>query len=344
MYSLGRYRYAAFVSGARTCAHRASLILSVAILGCSTLAIGACSGAISGAAAGAPADPPLQSGFTFTTLDDPHSTTFTRLLGLNDVGKLCGYFGSGVPSDPSTGFVVYSGFQAQSFKNEKYPGAGDTVVTSVSNAKTIAGWYVSPQNPSWIFGFTERHGVWNSYRDVQLRKDHTSNLTKLLGLSDAGLAVGYYTDDSGVNHGFELNTVTDKFHGILPPSATSSVASGINGKGDVVGYLTLANGSVKGYLFKGFNFTEFGYPGAVSTQAVALTWNDDIVGSYVDGSGETHGFVLSKPLTSQQWQSVDEQNGLGSTVITGVNNHHVIVGYYNAADGSTNGFVGTPKT
>jgi probable HAF family extracellular repeat protein len=299
---------------------------------------------LSNAAAGAPpTDPSLQSNFTFTTLDDPASTTFTRLLGLNNLGKLCGYYSTEVSGYPSTGLLVYKGYQQQNFRKEKYPSAVSTVVTTLNNAEMIAGWYVSARNPAWIFGFTEEHGVWNSYRDVQLRKSHTSNVTKLLGLSDSGLAVGYYTDDAAINHPFELELATQKFHGISPPSAVSAVASGINGKGDVVGYLTLANGATKGFLYKGFSFTEFAYPAAVSTQALSLTWNDDIVGLYVDASGNTHGFVLSQVLTSPQWQSVDEDDAVGATVITGVNNHHVIVGYYVAADGSNNGFRGIPK-
>jgi hypothetical protein len=314
------------------------------ILGCSALAISACGGASPGIAAAAPADPPLQSNFTFTTLDDPGSTTFTRLLGINNLGKLCGYYSTDVSGNPSTGALVYKGYEQQNFRNEKYPSAVSTVVTAVNNTKMIAGWYVSARNPAWIFGFTEKHGVWDSYRDLKLRKSHTSNVTKLLGLSDSGLAVGYYTDDAGVDHAFELDVGSDKYHGLSPPSAVSAVASGINGKGDVVGYLTLANGSIKSFLYKGYTYTEFAYPAAVATQAMSLTWNDDIVGSYLDASGNTHGFVLSQLLTSQQWESVDEDDAVGTTVITGVNNHHAIVGYYIAADGSNNGFRGIPKT
>jgi hypothetical protein len=277
--------------------------------------------------------------YAFLTLDDPSDPTFTEITGINQLGKLCGFYGKGTSGDPSHGFILNLPYGSPNFRKKDYPGAEDTVVTSLNNKKAVAGYYVAS---SGIFGFIETKGLYSSYKDPHLRGSG-SNITELLGINDAGLAVGFYTDGSGLNHGFELNEATGKFHAIVPPGAISTATTGINGKGDTVGYLTIASGATLSYLLKGNSFTLFSYPGSLETTARALNWQDQIVGSYVDLVGKTHGFLLTNPLGQQQWQSVDEPKAAGTTVVTSYNNHHVMVGYYVDRSSVTNGFVATPS-
>ena len=68
-----------------------------------------------------------------------------------------------------------------------------------------------------------------------------------------------------------------------------------------------------------------------------------LVGSYVNSSG-THGFIVRNGGGNPQWQTIDEPNAHGFTVVTGMNNHHVICGWYIDASHHTHGFVGTLKT
>ncbi len=44
----------------------------------------------------------------FTTLDDQADPTFNQLLGINDEGKIAGYFGSGTPPTvhPNKGYTL----------------------------------------------------------------------------------------------------------------------------------------------------------------------------------------------------------------------------------------------
>jgi hypothetical protein len=73
--------------------------------------------------------------------------------------------------------------------------------------------------------------------------------------------------------------------------------------------------------------------------------HDQIVGSYVDSAGATHGFLLTNPLEeSISWQPIDEPNAAGLTVTTGINQHDQIVGYYVDGSGNTNGFLATPAS
>jgi len=285
--------------------------------------------------------------WTYSTLDNPDNLNFNELTGINNIGKICGFDGVfGSSKTPARGYCIQS-YGKAAFRKENYPNALDTVITSVNSAKSIAGWYLSPTQ-GWIFGCIGTKGIWTSYKDPKLRQG-SSNITELLGINQSGLAVGFYTDDLGVNHGFELDTATGKFHGVNPPGGVSVEATGINGKGDIVGVMTTQKGSLtclisscKSFLLKGGNYTIFSYPKATDTEALAVNWQDQIVGSYIDGLGTTHAFVLTNPLNQPNLQSIDEPKAVGLTVLTSIQDHDYMVGYYLDGSGKINGFLATP--
>jgi hypothetical protein len=317
------------------------------ILALSLPAISGCSGsplapALPGPGAGHASVRELSgSSYTYTTIDDPADPTYNVLTGINNLDKISGYYGNGSTSHPAHGYVAYEPYGPQNFRHEDYPSAKDTYITSLNNRKAIAGWFIPPDNQkNWIYGCGEQGGIWTEYKDPQLRHGK-SNITELLGLNDAGLAVGFYQDDKGVNHGFELDQQTGKYHSIIPPGAISVQATGINGKGDVVGYATIASGATLSWLLKGGAFTIFSYPLSLNTKALGVNWQDQVVGKFVDAKGNTHGFILTNPLNSQSWQQIDEPNAAGTTVVTGIEDHRNFVGYYVDSAGNTNGFLAT---
>ena len=277
-------------------------------------------------------------GYKFVTVDNPDDLKYNQLTGINNLAKLTGFEGSGSKADPSIGYVVRPPYGPQNFSEEPYPTAVNTVITSLNNMKVIAGYYSVQRGR--IFGCIYQNGIWSSYQDPKLLRSKI-NITELLGISDADLAVGFYENDSKNDYPFELNPASGEFHGIFPPGATSAVASGINGKGDIVGWASVGGATI-GYLLKGGLYTFLSYPGAVETKLTAVNWQDQISGSYVDHAGVTHGFVLTNPLSSQQWLSVDNPLAAGTTFIAGIENHHRVVGYYVDAEGVTHGFMGTP--
>ena len=116
------------------------------------------------------------------------------------------------------------------------------------------------------------------------------------------------------------STSDRKVHGFQPPGGVSVEATGINGKGDVVGWMTTSGGTIKSFLLKGGVFTILAYPHATATQALAVNWQDQIVGSFVDAAGQTHGFILTDPLNQPNWVQVDDPKASGPTVITGIEN------------------------
>jgi hypothetical protein len=334
--------------------HRARVsLMQAALLAVVVLSVTACGGtsafgpAISGQPfqAAGQSQPANSSSWNFTTLNNPDDKNYNELLGINNIGRICGFDGKGDRWKPSKGYCIQD-YGKSTFRNENYPGAVDTFVTSLNSAKSIAGYYVTPQR--WIFGFIYTHGIWTSYKDPELRKG-TSNITELLGISQSGLAVGFYRDEKGIDHGFELDEATGKYHAINPPGGVTSEATGINGKGDVVGWMQTAKGTVVGYLLKGGSFTVYAYPHAAITKPWGINWQDQIVGQYTDSGAPsdpapTHGFVYTDPLTKPYWASIDEPNANGYTVLTSIQDSDYMVGYYRGADGKhTNGFLASPK-
>ena len=88
-------------------------------------------------------------------------------------------------------------------------------------------------------------------------------------------------------------------------------------------------------------FTTLSYPGSMSTTPFGINEKDEIVGSYVDGSGTQHGFTLTNALKMPVWTTVDNPNGVGSTTINGVNTKGELVGFYQPTPTTSYAFIAT---
>jgi hypothetical protein len=269
---------------------------------------------------------------TFFTLDNPADPTFNQLLGINNNGTISGYFGSGSAGHPNKGYTIAAPYTT--FVNENYPGSFQTQVVALNNHKDTAGFWVDGKGSN--FGFIEWNGVFTTYRDPMTGK---GTVNQILGINDSGIAVGFYTDGNGVNHGFEVNQATSVFTPVAAKRGTNVTASGINKDGDVTGFLTAGNGQVVGFLIKNGTFSEFLFPNAVSTTPFGINANDEIVGSYTDTNNLTHGFTLTNPLTNAHFAKIDDPNGIGTTIVNGVNDLGALVGFYVDGAGNTDGFI-----
>jgi hypothetical protein len=147
-------------------------------------------------------------------------------------------------------------------------------------------------------------------------------------------------DANGNDQPYEL--ANGQYHALDPPNYESAEATGINLRGDIVGTKKGQDGETEGWLLRGSAYAEFSYPGSSKTEALAVNYEEQVVGYYVDSNG-MHGFVLTNPENPSQqfWQSIDEPNAAGVTVVTSINVHHTITGWYVDASGNTNGFVAT---
>jgi hypothetical protein len=257
---------------------------------------------------------------------------------MNNLGKLAGYYGKGGKLNPIRGFAVQPPYLK--YIGIKYPGALDTFATCLSDTRYVGGYFVTTLfggKQTWIFIYG--HGLYNLYRDHK----GPAGLDELLGINDSYEGVGFYEDAYSNLQPFELKWRQNKFVALHPPRATSSVASGINNKGNMAGWLLTKSGSAESWVLINGLYTEFSYPKAASTEARSINWENQVAGEYVDASGGIHGFVVTNPNLPlrRTWQKIDEPDADGYTVVTSINLHHDIAGTYKDSRGKYHGFIGT---
>ena len=66
-----------------------------------------------------------------------------------------------------------------------------------------------------------------------------------------------------------------------------------------------------------------------------------MVGTYQDSSGASHGFVYDS--TTATYTSVDDPKGVGVTLVNGINDKGMLVGFTMPTSTTASGFVATPK-
>jgi hypothetical protein len=312
---------------------------TVARLGAAVVAAGSLAGALLAGGPALAAAHHTATSYTFTTLNDQADPTFNQLLGINSHNVISGYFGSGMPGHPNKGYLLNPPYAQASYVNENFPGSAQTQVVGLNNLGDTTGFWVTGAGTNK--GFVEWNGVFSSFTDPATPKT-TGSVNQLLGINNAGVAVGFYNDANGNAHAYQVNQATHVFTPIHVPGK-SVTATGINTAGDITGFATDAAGSTSSWLLKGGHLTSFQFPGGSSTQAFGINSKDQIVGSYLDGAGVMHGFVLTSPLGPvSHWTTIDDPNGIGSTIINGINTAGDLVGFYTDAAGNTDGMLATP--
>jgi Cu/Zn superoxide dismutase len=281
--------------------------------------------------------------YVFRTIDDPADPTFNQLLGINDTGRIAGYFGSGAAGHPNQGYVVTYGARRSSAA-ENYPHSVQTQVTAINNAGTTVGFWSAANNADAVndnTGFVLRHGVFHSVA-FPAQSNANPPVNQLLGVNDGNVAVGFYTDAAGNNHGYRYDIDHGTFTKVKVriPDAVSVTAAAINDRDQIAGFATTQAGATVGFLRDAdHSITRLAYPGASMTQALGVSNRDEVVGVYQVGTGDkaaTHGFTWT---ARNGFKTVDDPDGVGTTTINGVNDAGVLVGFYVDGAGDTHGML-----
>jgi probable HAF family extracellular repeat protein len=179
--------------------------------------------------------------------------------------------------------------------------------------------------------------------------------TFALGINDSGQIVGNYGDASLNTHSFLLSK--GQYTTLDDPNAGTGAnlsnfffpgtdATGVNNRGQVVGFYIDQNNVEHSFLYSDGQFTTIDPPGAANNpgpsplalvnvdQAVSINKQGQIVGGYTDANGMTHGYLLSHG----QYTTLDYP-GAASTIALGINDHGQIVGYYIDSSGVEHGFL-----
>ncbi|HEX8008212.1 MAG TPA: hypothetical protein VF482_17495 [Trebonia sp.] len=294
--------------------------------------------------------------YSFRTLDNPADPTFNQLLGINNRSVIAGYFGSGAAGHPNQGYVLDRTPAGFAITNENFPNSVQTQVTGLNDRGVTVGFWsdMNTANMNDNFGFYAWHGRFHS---VNFPTGTPANppVDQLLGVNDAGTAVGFFTNSAGVNRGYEYNIPTGHFSRVLPPDASgtnlgsSLTAAGINNHGDVAGFYNQTANQVDAFLkLRSGKFITLAYPSqpgqpqVTMTQAFGVNDSREVVGAYTTGTGntaQTHGFTWTR---ERGFRTVDDPQGTGTTTINGVNDQGDLVGFYVDGAGNTNGFAAVP--
>ena len=298
-------------------------------------------GAVAGPALARPHD--TSAGYNFTTLNDNADTTFNQLLGINQHGLIAGYFGSGAMGHPNQGYLLSAPYGQGSYRNENWPESIQTQVTGL-NDRGVSGGFWSSTNKGGgddNRAFVSVHGYFID-GDFPTNSPASPPVDQLLGVNDNNVAVGFYNDANGDTHAYTFDIRRNVFTEVTPAGITGPTAAGINNRGDIAGF-GMSNGQTVAYLLRrGGHVTILSVPGSSMTQALGVNDNDEVVGVYQVGSGDsamTHGFTWT-PWGG--FQTVDDPHGIGATTINGVNDRGELVGFYTDAAGNTDGLLATP--
>jgi Cu/Zn superoxide dismutase len=286
--------------------------------------------------------------YQFQTLDNARDVTFNQLLGINNQGTIAGYFGSGAQGHPNLGYLLFPPSRQGNYANENFPGSVQTQVTGLNDRGVTVGFWSSMNNASMVndnHGFWEHNGQFHT-ADFPAGSPGNPPVDQLLGVNDGDVAVGFWTDAAGNNHGYKLDLSTGRYSSVTDPNSpgASLTAAAINGSGHIAGFYTNpATGTTDGFLKAHRQFLDLAVPGASATQALGVNDHGEVVGTYTVGSGSSavmHGFTWT---SGGGFATVDEPNGMGTTTtINGVNDAGDLAGFYVDGAGNTDGFLATP--
>jgi hypothetical protein len=170
--------------------------------------------------------------------------------------------------------------------------------------------------------------------------------TFLRNINSTGQIVGYQRDANGAYH--SVLTDTRSFSIFDPPGCTStafpgtSVASGINDNGEIVGsVVTNDNARIQAYVKTGNVFTLYTYPATVSSRATEFEGINNAgvrVGSFTDSTDTIRG-IIQLGTTATLLENTVNVPANRSTFIFDVNNlGQMVGGYFDPVSDTQHGF------
>ena len=295
------------------------------------------------------AGPAAATSYQFTTIDAGQPFELgTVVTGLNDAGRIAGYYVTLGPGGPT-----YSGFTANvdgsGFTTIDRPGYPQTGAAGINGSGAIVGVSVSPSFTAT--GYVRDAGGGYTTIDPALG-GLTSAYSEAVGINDAGDIVGFYTEVlppgpgavRPLSHGFlDKGGVYSQFD--VPAAwGFGTQAYGINDAGQVTGGYLDFTGTPHGFLYTpGLGFSAPAVPGGVGSELGAINNNGDYVAAALafdplsplgyDASGWLH--------TASGFQPFNLPGALSTEPFT-VNDKGQVAGLYVSAHGQILGFTATP--
>jgi hypothetical protein len=192
---------------------------------------------------------------TFIPTGGKSATAF----GINDQGTIVGQYAT---ATTSPGFIRVGG---KSYVTINAPSGTNTVsAQGINNNGRVVGFYLGAGGQDHGLIVNAR-GVKRGARTAIAVADPTIPrvagetgaqfmFSQILGINDKGMAVGYYGDSTGSQHGFLYDTRTGRYTFVDDPSAAFhhgvevTQITGITNSGEITGFYSDANGVFHGFV------------------------------------------------------------------------------------------------
>jgi probable HAF family extracellular repeat protein len=264
---------------------------------------------------------PMADGPREFIIDVP-GATFTRVLGLNAQGDVCG--GTQVNGVR----LAFTGSRQADFTDLTtfaYPDAVFTQCRGINAKGQMVGAYTSPDGKTHAF-------VKDASEFISIDPPGAID-TRGSGIDPRGNIVGRYTSSDGIVHGF----LRFRYGAVLTidvPGATATEASGITSRGEITGvYRTAeADGSSRfhGFILSTNGFETIDVPGSVNTGTTfgGVWMNRSELAGYYQPEGaapnQLEGWVRLKDGTFHHYRFP----GSTDTCFFNINNRGDLVGSY----------------
>ena len=130
-----------------------------------------------------------------------------------------------------------------------------------------------------------------------------ATVTVVTGLNNNGLAIGFYNDPIGPQHGFTFDG--SNYSTLDYPGSLLTQPSKINDAGMIAGTFVDASGVPHGFSYQRGQWSQIDFPGASDTEVWGINASGDIVGVYDGTQPVTHAFFLR----NGQYQRIDTPFG-----------------------------------
>jgi probable HAF family extracellular repeat protein len=226
-------------------------------------------------------------------------------------------------------------------------GTTETVPQGINNADQVVGYYLASTGAFRGFFVDAAFGLYAPIDDpLAGTSGGGAQGTYAQDINNAHQIVGYYVDSSNRYHGFLY--ANGSYTTLDVPSATLTRALGINDVGQIVGTYDNASGH-HGFLYFNGVYTTIDdpqagtMPGQGTYAASGIDNAGNIVGYYVDGSGNFHGFLETAnppPPAGTTADMILRHGADGKYEIYDIGNNALLAAYDLGQVGTTWQFVG----
>lgn len=279
--------------------------------------------------------------YTFTTISDPHATTGTGAVRINNAGDIVGVYGT----TTALGFLDVDG----TFTTILPPGAGRAKALGINSSGEIVGYYRNCTPATCSSKYPDIAFVYSKGKYTAVKSPSTALPSiQFIGINDSGTIVGSLlqnpsadcTTTSPVCRGGFIYQ-GGKFTSLLPFGSAYSVATDISNSGEVVGvYYNTTAKTWEGFSYKEGKYAAINVPDSKETYVFGISpTTGEIVGVFKNSNEDFEAFVYRNgEFTTIAYPDSEKY----TTFVFGVNDSGDLVGDYKNSKSVTEGFLAKP--